>query len=195
MIVLAHHLGVSIFLEQPLSSVMDEHDRMQWLLKRVVIYMVTEYLGHHGANTAKPVKLYSNRSAIGEITAYRSVLALPTRTKTAKTYYNSKGEKTVDGVAHALKASQEYPDGFGVAVAELLKKLRRQSGACGQGVIAEGVAEEDPCGVAEEAGISLAFLLGPEPHASDDWERWADARLDRVFLLLRDVAVRRWTTK
>ena len=63
---LAFHRGVQVLLEQPRNSQLQIHPMVQWLLEHLSshghdLFRQTVYLGEYGAESLKPIWLYSLR--------------------------------------------------------------------------------------------------------------------------------------
>ena len=58
---LAHALGHLVCLEQPASSILMLYYRFQELLRDITIYKVRVSLGRFGADSDKPILIWSNR--------------------------------------------------------------------------------------------------------------------------------------
>ena len=115
--------GGAWVLEQPMSSLMIYHPRLQEMLREGPVFMTTFSMGAHGAPTRKPTKLYSNRPWVADLQK-----KVPANTKFAKLDIvrhgvNDRGQKTVTG-GKQLKATQAYPRNFGKAVSNCFIKNR-----------------------------------------------------------------------
>lgn len=68
---LAVALGLAVILEQPTSSLMQHHYRFQALMAWITLFRVRVDLGYFGADSQKPIYLYSNYRWIEEILQYQ----------------------------------------------------------------------------------------------------------------------------
>lgn len=125
--------GHMVVLEQPASSIMFRHPRFQELLAHVQIYKHKEHLGHFLAESPKLIALYSNDACISQVCRYRKRSWLPQSERVAKQYRDAEGNRRVVGDVN-LKRTQQYPEPFGEAVAEvyIANRSRLTSRARGQ---------------------------------------------------------------
>ncbi len=132
-----------------------------------------------GADTAKPMQLFSNASWIGELAAYRvrgsgagsSLGTLAPRHEDPVT-----GELRPRG-GPGVKTSQAYTPQFGNAIADLWTKHRRQW-RCTPAVDAKACCCNGAC-------PDAMSLLTSWPHATD---LWVDAGLQALLQSLRQQA-------
>ena len=106
--------GCLIVLEQPASSLMRLAPRFQDLLGYVAIYTVQVNLGYFGADSLKPVILYSNCAWIGHIRRYQIRDWAPASEGVARHGVGIDGRRTATG-ERGLKDTQAYPRAFGAA--------------------------------------------------------------------------------
>ena len=125
---LAHALNLTWIIEQPSSSVMVYHPRMQWLAKFACMYWVGGiHMGAYGGDSQKTLKLYSNEQWIEQLYKKLPSEQKFTNNTVTKSYLNSNGEKKVTG-GKGLKATQAYPLPFGMAVGRAyVKNLREKA--------------------------------------------------------------------
>ena len=109
--------GVTWVLEQPISSVMGEHDRLQQLFQGMVVYRTRASQGAFGGETKKVLKFWGNHPWIGELSTYKAMGAFAKRA--SRTRVNRRGIEVTDGNHKALRESQTYSRKFGRVVASL----------------------------------------------------------------------------
>ena len=113
-------VGAAWFLEQPLTSLMMHHVRMQWLARKVAIFELRPNMCDFGHATKKPTELWSNKPEVVEIKKYATPAKKPKKVvKLVDQYVDKNGRKRVTG-GKLLKGSQSYPKGFGEAMASLM---------------------------------------------------------------------------
>ena len=103
-----------VFLEHPISSLMVHYSPMQELVSSVMKNSVVTYLGAFKAESVKPVKLWSSTPLIAGLKR--------TRPSAMAKLVVKKGT-SVTGKKDVLRASQAYPNLFGKAVSNIVKKL------------------------------------------------------------------------
>lgn len=170
---IAQARGCIWVIEQPFSSLMREHPRMKHLMDVVTTWQITVYLGNFGANSVKPLVLYSNsQEFLANFSGQRKpTLANPVQN--CRAYVDRLGIKRVVGLTQ-LKATQAYPPQFGHAVAAALDSMpmiQEQS--------ASAIEELQP----EAPAQTLRQLI--EAHAAPGADIWADADLTTAFEYLR----------
>lgn len=118
-IFLQQGLGGSLFfylsrclLENPASSIIMQHDRMQWLIKRlkmfgVLVYRQGFWMAHYSHPNFKLTKLWSTSSAIWKLDFGKLTPDMKRKhsSNTTKRYINSKGERRWTATRN-LKKSQ-----------------------------------------------------------------------------------------
>ena len=120
-IYLLHAKGIMWMLEQPASSVLVYHRRMQELLKvGIPMYRVHVWLGAFGGTSPKPTVLYSGHPFHSALSHKKLE---PGQTfehhgQMVSVYRDGAGKTRVTGGAK-LRESQHYPDAFGTALQEL----------------------------------------------------------------------------
>ena len=129
--------GGRYMLEQPSSSIMDEHPAFDPLIalavaKKCRLLMVSTWLGLFGAPSPKCIKIYTNTAAAKQVkrTFNRSdseAFVDGVRANTHK-WINDYGEEKHNGNKGALGDSQAYPDEFGRAVAEAVLESENDTG-------------------------------------------------------------------
>jgi hypothetical protein len=112
-------------IEQPNSSLLIYHDRIQELLEKgITIYKTFVWLGAYGHTSAKPTVLYSSHPYLGEL-AVRSKPAgrgtLAHAGQLTRRHVDAHGIVKVSG-GSKLRESQHYSPEFGLAVETLFSK-------------------------------------------------------------------------
>ena len=99
-------------LENPASSIIMQHDRLQWLIKRlkmfgVLVYRQGFWMAHYSHPNFKLTKLWSTSSAIWKLDFGKLTPAMKRKhsSNTTKRYINSKGERRWTATRN-LKKSQ-----------------------------------------------------------------------------------------
>lgn len=112
--------GCFWLLEQPSGSLLEQHPRMQWLIKSLKLWRVYIRMGDFGAETGKPTWVYSAHKEILDLQQYKTCEFNPKKTTpmTTVVMYRDDGTLAITGT-QALKGTQSYPSGFGNAVSEL----------------------------------------------------------------------------
>ena len=111
--------NVFFVLEQPSSSVMQFHPRLQQLFSRFRLYKCFTWLGAFGGGSPKPTVLNSAHDFV--LRLYRPLdreQLFSHGHLMTKHYVDATGAKRCTGGSH-LKLSQAYPRGFGEALREL----------------------------------------------------------------------------
>lgn len=155
-------------LEQPLNSLMEKHPRFLELASRICITRTSINMGDFGATSKKPSWIYSSHPFITELKEYAGTYGRKRpQTQIVKRYTDKNGKKCVQGGA-ALKASQHYPEGFGMAMRDVFLKHRKEL---------EAAAEAHAASVEHikvvEKDMFVEGLRGKD--------RWSDANLSKVF--------------
>lgn len=166
---LAHGLGHIWVLEQPQSSIMEMHKRMQELIAKTKVYKVAVSLGRYGASTAKEIWLYSNYNNISTIKIFSTTDLPQDSKKLVEKTSNSHGRKCIQGNA-GLKESQAYPKDFGNAIAMLHSCFYEQQ-CC-----ASAARRAHSSTIDIQAGCAAAMADGAD---------WHDAALDHVWRVLQ----------
>ena len=114
---LASALGIYWLLEQPLSSLMIFHPRLQDIVKNTSVWQVSFNMSQFGSASQKPTKLYSNAEWVADIANAEPHLDEPVleRPETFVRYFDARGNPKVKG-GRDLKLTQEYTRMFGVEV-------------------------------------------------------------------------------
>lgn len=103
--------------EQPHSSLLWQHPRMQQLLKHVHVFRAHMYMGSYGAMSPKPTFLWAPTPHVN-----RFSLPLPDREWQEVVTKSVKEDGTVQVTGNnQLKASQTYPREFGYATVRVWK--------------------------------------------------------------------------
>ena len=102
------------------------HPRFQALLAWAKIYRESISLGRFGAQTRKPIHLFSNLPYISELPALYSHTSaeVPQSTGVVFRFLGDDGTVKVTGAA-LLKNTQAYPPNFGMALAQVYEEHRR----------------------------------------------------------------------
>ena len=137
---LAIALGIIWILEQPLSSLLIFHPRMQDIAKEFVVYQISLTMDRFGATTPKPTKLYSNAPWISELAGaewYEDAMPDLDNLPTHYYYQNADGGVRVTG-GPGLKETQTYTRRFGQEV------RRTFSRNCPNKFLTRPTIEQDP---------------------------------------------------
>lgn len=109
--------------EQPHSSLLSEHPRMQELVRARKIYRAFMWMGSYGALTPKGTHLWCPSPCVGRLS-----LPLPQDVDWSAELVTKKtradGSVQITG-SHALKASQAYPKQFGLATVDLWRSWQQ----------------------------------------------------------------------
>ena len=102
---------VVYILEQPLSSLMHAHPRLQYIINLFGAYTTTTYMGAFGAPTLKPSKLLSNRKWVDKLkrTADKELRQACQGNTVRHLEANGRSDRRVTGNKDELKATQVYP--------------------------------------------------------------------------------------
>ena len=111
---LAWRRGLTMFLEQPASSLLGSFTPMQEFLQFAMPWQITTSLGAFEAETEKMIKLWSSS---------KRVAALKRKRKSTGKTLAIKDENGITGKSKSLKLSQAYPTAFGHAVAEVMQAV------------------------------------------------------------------------
>ncbi|CAL1128084.1 unnamed protein product [Cladocopium goreaui] len=140
-------------LEQPKGSLLEGHLLFQALLRllqklKVKITRVSTSLCWFGADTVKPLWVYSSKPEAVEVNDFANkTLVPPKKTKLVIHYKDSKGQPRIKG-GPGLKLSQSYPLRFGVAFAKVRsrhqKKHRSEAHRFLRTVVRDGTSAVDP---------------------------------------------------
>jgi hypothetical protein len=161
-------------LEQPNSSLMYLHPRFQHLLGGLRIYRTLHWLGYFGAESPKPIHLYSNVQFVNVIDTFATRDVLPESEGVVSRVERSDGVIAVTGDRN-LKSTQAYPRDFGVAVAAVYHRFRPE-------VVAVARVVHERCLARDFDESSIWFGCQDE---------WPDACLVPVFELLKRVTIAR----
>ena len=162
--------GVFIGLEQPTSSVMEHVPKFQDMLKcrrRSLgpLWRVRLSLGYYGAESSKPVFVYSNFKWVEQVSEYTTRVQLPKSEGVVTRTVNMDGRLQVSG-GRNLKETENYPKHFGTAVARVYMANLH--------AVRERAASFD---IGGDVDIEELFSKTPE-------DRWAEAKLGPVFDML-----------
>jgi len=109
--------NVHIFLEQPISSVMNFLTPLAEFLTSCLLFCTCTWLGAFGCETPKPIKVWAT---------VKDVVALKRPRPEDKTTLVKKSNGRTYGKPDELKQSSAYPIRFGLAVANLYLKLKTE---------------------------------------------------------------------
>jgi len=118
LLLLAWSRGAHIFVEQPVSSVMNFFSPMSYFIASCLLFSTITWLGAFGAETSKPINVWSTCAAVKSLkkSIPRGLKRLCTK-KQGRTY----------GKTDDLTESSAYPEKFGRAVANLYSELLNTS--------------------------------------------------------------------
>ncbi|CAK8988137.1 unnamed protein product [Durusdinium trenchii] len=124
-------LNGTFVIEQPISSLIMHHPRMQCLHASFEIYRCGFWMWWYGARTPKRTVLWSSSRAVGQFWTRRlqrvkveQARALdPNPPQPVKKYKDSEGKPRYHGTADLTK-TEHYPKGFGKKIASLLQLLK-----------------------------------------------------------------------
>jgi len=163
--------GVWWILEQPATSLLEDHPRFQAFLRQHTVYRGTIRMGAFGADSEKPTWLYSNHPWIREIDMLCSRWWHEGLGKVSLTtvLVRADGSRATTGEKREMKESQHYPEAFGEAVAAVhhrhsadLRRVKKQKDEAAAAVVVPdfwSAVEGEDCW--EDADLSSleAFLL------------------------------------
>ena len=118
-------LGLDWVLEQPISSVMKYHPRMQVILNMAeigclrVVNEIHTWMGSFGASSPKPTMLIGTPSFLPRLHRKLAKRTFENQ-ETSRTYEDKHGKKRFSG-GKRLKETQQYPKGYGSAFAKLME--------------------------------------------------------------------------
>ena len=131
-LLLAWVRGVQLYVENPVSSLINFFSPFKELVDTVLLHKATVHLGSYGAESQKSVTIWSTSPLVHRL----KVPKVPSLVKLA-----SRTSSGVTGKGKELKVSQAYPRRFGEVVAKLVQEnLRAASsedlmeGPCGNPV-------------------------------------------------------------
>lgn len=165
-------------LEQPASSILHLQHRFQELIKKRTVWRTRQCLGLFGAESPKPVVLYSNKMYIGQLGRHVVTHKLPV-SRGVTTVVVKDGSKKITGAA-GLKDTQTYPKPLGVAVANVYLDNVQQTG--NDKPVKPMATPDDP---------NAWDWLWERPDLNSDGhdgDPWLDALLQPVFDLLMNMA-------
>jgi hypothetical protein len=110
----AYCRGVRLFMEQPCSTVLHYFPPMSTIIKHCLQHKVLTYMGKFGAESAKPVLIWSSVPEVMQLKRKRPV---------DLDKLTIKDGDRVTGINSKLRHSQAYPPGFGEAVAQVCNML------------------------------------------------------------------------
>jgi len=172
---LAFSLKLWVVIEQPAGSCLWDYGRFQELAASFDVWRHSVFMQNYGGPTAKPTWLWSNRKFIAEIDSYASQPQQQQQQQSlVQVWEGHDGKRKFRGNS-ATKGSQEYPIGFGVAVAKLYSKhdgtLKQQAHEWHRAV---EISMIDNVDLAKLVCTVVSHVRGG----------WADALLDGVFVHL-----------
>ena len=121
---LACYFGAFWMIEQPTSSLLNQHPKFRKSQKALGMREVFFWMQFFGADSPKDTKLWSNVPYLGLLEnrlSKNDLASTSGRIQTAKTTVNRDGKASVSG-GKDLKSTQAYPPFFGLAVASLHKE-------------------------------------------------------------------------
>lgn len=120
--------NLHLWIEQPVSSLMNYFSPFGEFLRSCVKHNVVTYLGapDFGADTAKPIQVWSSSREVEKLKRNKP--------KLSKRLVHNADDGSVHGNKSLLKDSSAYPKGFGLAVAHVFAGLAR---LCGRDVMFE----------------------------------------------------------
>lgn len=160
-------LGVHWMLEQPLSSLMIFHDRLDEIVAAFVVHCTSFQMDIFGTHTPKPTKLYSDVEWVADIAGAQpcqEVRPDPDAPAVAIKYFDSNGQPKVKG-GPGLKATQTYTRRFGC---EVRRVYRRNASLKTRPQVNQNMD-------------NVRALL----HMQDGDDMWNDADMGAVFAYLR----------
>ena len=121
--------GIHWILEQPLSSLMGGHPKMQLLqlladMGAIDMYYATGWMGAHGAMTPKGAKWWGSKdlACLGDGLSRSEMQAMRIHSvKNSKKQMHADGSTSVTG-GPGLKESQEYPHEYGQDIVDLFRR-------------------------------------------------------------------------
>ena len=117
--VLVWHLlaarDTSFVLEQPASTLMHHHPRVQQWSMISPLSMIHTWMGAFGHNSAKPTRLFSNKEALITSLQRQRPSNCSDKLATSEDNVMPDGPKRVNGNKHKLKESQEYTPQYAAA--------------------------------------------------------------------------------
>lgn len=172
LVILVQALGMLITIEQPDSSVLEYHPRMQEMLSMMPVYKTKFKMFNFGGDTSKGTLLYSNRPWISEVLSFQLNRAGEQQSVKLVNHWTGQGKLKFRG-NDKLKGSQAYPVHFGRAMAEVFARHQcdlKASSAQVQDKVAGASWQLDT--------MRLEATLPPGCG-------WPDAVLDGVFAFVR----------
>ncbi|CAL1140492.1 unnamed protein product [Cladocopium goreaui] len=112
-------------LEQPFSSLVFRMDCFQKMCRTTKVFKQSFWMRGWGSSTAKRTTLWANSSAVRFFSTTKKAKGKKSSKKLADIYYDATGRKRYKG-NKALRASQQYPIGFGVRFAQTVKHLKNE---------------------------------------------------------------------
>ena len=181
LVLLLNALGIWITIEQPDSSTLEYHPRLQLVLGCVHMYKIRFRMWDFGGPTAKGTLLYANKPWIDGLLRHKVDRSGEKPEKKLCTYQKNEHGITRFTASPDLKGSQEYQRGFGIAMAKLFATHKDQLAdgcATTQKRVDEAHGKGDTC-------MLMKLLSQSFP---DGKQGWADANVDGVFQYLRGLA-------
>eukprot|EP00969_Alexandrium_andersonii_P142791 6313043-Alexandrium_andersonii.AAC.1 len=162
-----------VCLEQPVSSMMPHHPRLQAIISHTTWFRALDVLGFFRADSPKAVSIWSNKKVIGSIRAQRRRTTLPVSKGVVVKGTSKLGKSTVSG-GKGLKATQSYPVDFGRGIAYIYMSNEASIRAEAMQAWSDNLDTDK---------IDLRALLAERP--SDEW---LDAELQSTFNALAYMA-------
>jgi hypothetical protein len=161
-------LGMFWVVEQPRQSSLMLHPRWQWLMSIMVVYEYAFNMEDYGSPTRKRTIIYSNKPWVADISKF--LVSRVSQKSTLVREWKVAGKRKYEGNKGSLKSSQEYPKGFGKALAAVMGER------AGELLHSSGIAQFEAMAAARaDRWKYLALVQGPRSRA------WEDAALDEVF--------------
>lgn len=117
-------LGCQWLWENPVSSIVDSHPRLQAMLALRGYYMQVTSLGMFGADSPKMVKLWCSQPWVLQLHRRCDRSLFPSAEGRTVIHYEDKDGVTKYKGGPLLKSSQHYPDEFGRCIAKAFQNYR-----------------------------------------------------------------------
>ena len=123
LMLLAWRRGLTVFLEQPITSLFGSFTPMQELISFALPCVVTTSLGAFGGETEKMIKVWSSTTKAENLKRKR------TSSASSSTQLVRRSSSGVTGNKEQLKRSSAYPQAFGQAVACIMAECMSECSA------------------------------------------------------------------
>lgn len=107
-LLVAASFGCYVYLEQPLSSVMEIAEPMKSFAAEIAKFKVTTALGAFGATSRKPVKLWSNDPKVSRLRPVCKQRKEPLTYVCERGYTHGKKQNLAESQAYPAEFGQEY---------------------------------------------------------------------------------------